>query len=389
MFHHMILIWRIRICVRTLLPHECQLQFGPSDITLHGRKLPTPPKTWLMKMRSQKTVENVHWMTWLPLKGTRRTTWLPWLWGHVRWHNCAAPWERNPANCTLCPKQHGASVQSRLIHCQAWNKTFLDCWISWWGALSSVASTWVASSSLELWMCTCLHIPKSLVEQIPVQERAFLRRHISLFQFRALHGVQALRETLIGPTPTTATISPLWLSPYVPPQTKAPPVPTAKLLRDEVHAPWGIKPRRTAPMKPVSTIDIDAWIRQAQNANDNNGVQHILLRRTSMAYLKQQADTHLVELLETYQTLLETHSHSASMLWESSKHALVLHTIWTAIANARHAEANDLHADKTNLFVNSTTTMLSLWDTIRRPLFHFWKNRQRQMAQFEANKTAY
>ena len=47
--------------------------------------MPTPAKAWIMQLRRQKQTADVHWVSRIPLKHYRRSTWLPWLWGQVRW----------------------------------------------------------------------------------------------------------------------------------------------------------------------------------------------------------------------------------------------------------------------------------------------------------------
>ena len=41
------------------------------DIVLLGSKMPSPPRSWLLKMRKQKRMQEAHWTSWLPLKGTK------------------------------------------------------------------------------------------------------------------------------------------------------------------------------------------------------------------------------------------------------------------------------------------------------------------------------
>ena len=256
----------------------------------------------------------------------RRTAWLPWLWGHVRWHDCAPPWERNPAPCTLCSGRHGASVQSRLLQCPVWNAIFMDHWVGWWGAMSQLATTWLSSTSeSEHWKCVCLHIPKTLVDSLPLQEKPFLRKHVALFQFQALQGVRQLREQLVGPAPHTTSVSPLWLTPYTQPNSPPPlvTVPTAKQLREQVHAPWGIKPRREAKRPLQEPVDVETWIAQAMGAKDTDAVQHIQQRPALLTAMVQQAETKLIALVELHQILLEAYCSKTSTAWEDAQHCNV------------------------------------------------------------------
>ena len=374
----------------TSLPQTYRTQPETWDIMLHGTQLPTPPRTWLLKLRSQKVIEDVHWTTWLPLKGTRRTTWLPWLWGHARWHDCAAPWERNAVACPLCKKRHGTSVQCRLVQCDAWSDIFLDRWVSWWGSISLQATSWLASADeAQLWKCACLHIPKALVELLPPQEKPLLRRHVALFQFRALQGVQQLREQFVGPTPQSAAISPLWLTPYVRPKPAPVAAPTAKQLREQVHAPWGIKPRRKIPNSVQQLIDIEAWITDAKQANDEEGVRHIHQRPTSGPHLKQQADMRMIALFETHNVFLETHSHRISEVWEAAYHVHTLCIRLETLQYTTHDTASKCKLVKTDFFINSVTVMISYWEVMRFPLLDFHRRRHADLTAFEEMKTLF
>ena len=66
------------------------------DILLQGHIMPTPAKLSIMQLRRQKFRAETQWISWKPLKHYRRNTWIPWLWGQVRWWGHGAPWERIP-----------------------------------------------------------------------------------------------------------------------------------------------------------------------------------------------------------------------------------------------------------------------------------------------------
>ena len=93
------------------LPMDSQ-QPQPHDIVTTGQIMPTPAKARIM--------QEVHWVSWLPMKHYRRNAWTPWLWGQVRWWGLGAPWEQTPTLYSECDQQHGASVQLRLTYCPAW-----------------------------------------------------------------------------------------------------------------------------------------------------------------------------------------------------------------------------------------------------------------------------
>ena len=116
--------------------------------------------------------------------------------------------------------------------------------------MAAVAARWLAQSSAQQqWMCACLQVPKTLLEALPPEEKALTRRHVGFFQLRALQGVQELRGQFVGST-VSSQVSPLWLTPYQGSKV-VPKQPTAKQLRQEVHAPWGIKRKTKLPAVKV------------------------------------------------------------------------------------------------------------------------------------------
>jgi hypothetical protein len=84
----------------------------PSAIMIYGGVAPTPAKRWVIQRQRTFGFPNVHRITWLPLKGTRRMLWLRWLWGNVPWEGCAPPppWEKTVSQCPLCNTCHGNTV---------------------------------------------------------------------------------------------------------------------------------------------------------------------------------------------------------------------------------------------------------------------------------------
>ena len=376
-------------CARlgTLLPHNPPLLCNPWDIILHGTKLPTPPRAWLMKMRSQKVLTNTHWTTWLPLKGMRRSTWLPWLWGHVRWQDYGAPWEKQASPCNLCTLNHGASVQSRLLYCGRWRRHFYDEWVKWWGPLAAQATVWLTSADeTDLWMCACLHIPTTLLESIPIHEKRHIRKHVAFFQFRAIHGVQGLRNILTGVSPV-AQPSSLWLStkPAARPAVPSSSTPTARQLRDYVHAPWGIKPRRKEPtVLPTTTVqaEITAWIEQATAAKDTDGVTFILNRTTTVSYLRSKAQSSYNELSQAHYDIMDAFCQEKTSLWEAAQHSICLRSKLTSLQLVLREQLHHLYTAKHDWFNQAMCTLLLSWDQVRSSMGTFWAQRQQDTSRF-------
>ena len=114
----------------------------PHDTVLHSHMMPTAAKSWIMQLRRQKQTTYVHWISWIPLKCYQRSTWLPWLWGQVRWWGQGAPWGRIPTMCGSCGLTHGSSVQMRLVHCPSW-AIFWTEWEKWWNEWATYAKNWL------------------------------------------------------------------------------------------------------------------------------------------------------------------------------------------------------------------------------------------------------
>ena len=43
----------------------------PHDIILHGHIMPTPATSWIMQLRRQKQMADIHGVSWIPLKHRR------------------------------------------------------------------------------------------------------------------------------------------------------------------------------------------------------------------------------------------------------------------------------------------------------------------------------
>jgi hypothetical protein len=375
--------------IGTLLQYPAHPTTHPWDILLNGSKLPLPPKTWIMKLRRQKVVEAAHWTTWLPLKSLRRSSWVRWLWGQVRWPDCGAPWERHPSFCPHCPKLHGTSVQMRLAHCDLWKPTFFGAWVTWWGGLSQLASQWLSTATdMQLWTAVCLHIPLSLINSLPFQERPLLRRHVALFQFQAIQGVKHLMEKFLGPPiPDTSHISPIWLTPYIPPKPGPTPLPTAKLLREYVHAPWGIRPRRKISLPPSTPLNVDEWLAHARRHQDTEAVQHILSRPVTIMLQKQQLQLRFIAILETFQVLLHAHAESVLYTWTTMLQYQQLRQLHVTL----HSQTEQLYGahkrSKYDLFADSVVATSSYWEKMTTPLQMFQRNLHDAMETYHLEKT--
>ena len=98
----------------TTLSQQCLSPTEPSDIFVCGGQAPIPARKCILLRRRAGTWEGVHWTTWLPLRGQRRMLWLQWLWGHVRWMGCGAPWSKQRPPCNLCQNSHLETVHGKL-----------------------------------------------------------------------------------------------------------------------------------------------------------------------------------------------------------------------------------------------------------------------------------
>ena len=102
------------------------------------------------------------------------------------------------------------------------------------------------------------------------QERHKFRSVVGLFQFRALQGVHELRRQLADPTPDLGP-STLWITRFT--GTQYTPRETPQNLRDHVGAPTGTQKRKRIPNDEAPIIDVDLWLHEARQANDDGAVQ--------------------------------------------------------------------------------------------------------------------
>ena len=106
---------------------------------------------------------------------------------------------------------------------------------------------------------------------IPQHERHPPCPVAGLFQFRAIQGVQGLRQNLTAPTPDLPP-SPLWITcftvqHYIPRETP-------QKLRNMVGAPiTQTRKRKCSTPHDQPVIDADTWLQEARLANDSEAVQ--------------------------------------------------------------------------------------------------------------------
>ena len=60
------------------LPLPDNTPIHPGDIAVDWGPAPTPAKKWVIERRHYDLFSGTHWVSWLPLKGTRRMTWVKW-----------------------------------------------------------------------------------------------------------------------------------------------------------------------------------------------------------------------------------------------------------------------------------------------------------------------
>ena len=154
-----------------------------ASIILRGTEAPTPAKKWLLNYRRYGVWRGAHWLSWLPMKGTRRMIWIQWLWGNIRWEGCSAPWDKTPGLCHVCGEQHLRVVHKRLIQCPTWNVAFLQLWTATWAMWSGLAQQWLTGAPDEdKGSISRLQVPTSFVESIPNKLRGKLRERVAWHQ---------------------------------------------------------------------------------------------------------------------------------------------------------------------------------------------------------------
>ena len=141
----------------------------PGDITAKASPAPTPANKWITEKRHYDIFLGTHWVSWLPLKGTRRMIWANWLWGNEQWDGCGAPWDHNVVRCPLCNNKHGTIVHKRLVQRLKWALAFRTVWTQSWGPWDKYAEEWYNNAPPEdLHHFACLRIPQSFYDQLPV-----------------------------------------------------------------------------------------------------------------------------------------------------------------------------------------------------------------------------
>ena len=140
----------------------------PGDIAVNGGPAPTLAKKWVIERRHFDLFSGAHWVSWLPLKRTRRMTWVKWLWGNERWDGCGEPWDHNVVKWPLCDTRHGTPVHKWLVQCPNWAPPFRKAWTQSWGTWAKYAEQWHhAASPEDLHRGACLRIPRSFYDQLP------------------------------------------------------------------------------------------------------------------------------------------------------------------------------------------------------------------------------
>ena len=165
------------------------------NITICNGVTPTPAKKWIIEYPNQVKWVGTHWMSCLPIRGTRRMTWTTWLWGNIRWQGTCAPWERCKKKCPLCGCTHGTTVHNRLIQCPVWEPEFRKVWTNSWGDRATQMEDWHNNATPED-RISKLQIPESLIEPLQPDQKRELRRQVAEHQYLAMIGVTQLRGTL-------------------------------------------------------------------------------------------------------------------------------------------------------------------------------------------------
>ena len=167
------------------------------SITICNGVTPTAAKKWIIEYRNKVKWVGTHWTSWLPIRGTRRMTWITWLWGNVRWQGTGAPWERGKEKCPLCGCTHGTTVHNRLIQCAVWEPEFRKMWTNSWGDWATQMEDWYNKATPEdRHRFSKLQIPESLTEALQPGQKRELRRQVAEHQYLAMIGMTQLRGTL-------------------------------------------------------------------------------------------------------------------------------------------------------------------------------------------------
>ena len=281
----------------------------PSAIVICGGIAPTPAK----KLQRRRTFgfPGVHWVSWLPLKGTRRMLWLRWLWGNVRWEGCAPPWEKTTSLCPLCNTYHGSTAQLRLIQCPTWKLAFRKAWLGNWGEWTEYATSWYDQATHnDLVHISRLRIPQSFVNGLPRTLRPALRDRVAYHQYHLLLSVTSLHGELPMPprctdsSVPTASIS-AWFGSLR--CRKNQPNPTPKNLWEQVHfspATSGSDPDTPTP-KPAPTLLVTRRIKKllTQTPTSQN-------RSKAVRYLTQHPGTPYTADLKAFASLHYVHSQA-------------------------------------------------------------------------------
>ena len=148
------------------LPQYTPTHLG--DIAIHDGPASIPAKKWIIERRHYDLFLGTHWVSWLPLKGTRRMTWVKWLWGNERWDGCGAPWVHNVVKCPLCNTKHGTTLHKRLIQCPKWAPSFRKTWTQSWGTWAEYIEQWYDNAPpQDLHHVACFRVPRSFYSQLP------------------------------------------------------------------------------------------------------------------------------------------------------------------------------------------------------------------------------
>ena len=99
---------------------SCACESNPtilSDIYITSGPAPLLANKWIVQRPFIVEFMGAHWVSWLPLKGTRHMAWVAWLWGIAKWEGCGVMWNKNKVVCSLCQEWHQIMVHGRLTQC--------------------------------------------------------------------------------------------------------------------------------------------------------------------------------------------------------------------------------------------------------------------------------
>ena len=186
--------------IATGLPLPEYTPTHPGDIAVNGGPAPTLAKKWVIERKHYDLFSGTHWVSWLLGKGTRRMTWVKWLWRNEQWDGCGVPWDHNVVKCSMCNTRHGTDVHKQLIQCPKWVPSFQKAWTHSWGTWAEYAAQWYDKAFLgDMHHVARFRIPSAFYDQLSEGYGPHFSEHVGHHQYMMLHTVYQLRKEFTMP----------------------------------------------------------------------------------------------------------------------------------------------------------------------------------------------